>query len=134
MTETAMVQPSNYSIGYVSYSDIKEQFKKLQIPATETEVKKFIELADTKKQGYLDFRSFADIITNNMVEKMVPLPGDEETYLYKRDRVNLIPNASKIEENLRYHKTFTNKFNEIKDTLIPDKNMLLSTLEQILST
>ena len=112
--------------GYVSYDDVKEQFKKLQIPAKDAEVKKFIELADTKKQGYLDFRNFADVIRPNMVESLAPLPSDEETYLYKRDRLNLVPNAEKIREDIEYHKTFTNKFNEIKNQLVPDQNMLIS--------
>ncbi len=62
-----------------------------------------------------------------MPEKLLPRPEDEETYLYHRERLNVVPNAAKIQENIAYHKTFTSRFNEIKDRLEPDKNLLLST-------
>eukprot|EP01022_Parablepharisma_sp_SALTPOND_P002130 TRINITY_DN1087_c0_g1_i1.p1 TRINITY_DN1087_c0_g1~~TRINITY_DN1087_c0_g1_i1.p1 ORF type:complete len:796 (-),score=97.69 TRINITY_DN1087_c0_g1_i1:2456-4753(-) len=112
--------------GYISYIDIKEQFKKLKIPATNGEIKRFIDLVDGSKKGYLDFQGFASTITPNMADQLTPLPDNEETYLYKRDRLNLVPNAEKIRENLTFHKTFTNKFTEIRDKLLPDKNMVLS--------
>lgn len=121
-----MVRPLATLVGYVSYCDIREQFKKLQIQATDAEVTKFIELADPNKQGYLDFKSFATVIAADMVDKLTPLPNNEETYLYRRERMNVVPNAAKIQENMTYHKTFTSRFNEIKDRLLPDQNLLLS--------
>ena len=39
----------------------------------------------------------------------------------------LVPSMGKIQENIAYHKTFTEKFNAIKEKLVPDQNMLLST-------
>ena len=112
--------------GYVSYSDIKEQFKNLKIPVNESETRKFIELIDSSKKGYLDFRNFASVVTQNMAEQLVPLPNDSETYLYKRDRINVIPNGDKARENIMYHTTFNSKFAELRDKLLPDKNLLLS--------
>eukprot|EP01022_Parablepharisma_sp_SALTPOND_P014822 TRINITY_DN205_c0_g3_i4.p2 TRINITY_DN205_c0_g3~~TRINITY_DN205_c0_g3_i4.p2 ORF type:complete len:880 (+),score=100.64 TRINITY_DN205_c0_g3_i4:6240-8879(+) len=112
--------------GYVSYNDIKEQFKKLKIDATDSELKMFVELVDPNKQGYLDFRSFSTSITKTMADKLAPLPDDEETFLFRRTRQNLVPNAEKIQENLTYHRTFLNRFNEIKNRFVPDRNLLLS--------
>ena len=81
---------------------------------------------DSSKKGFLDFNKFENAISPNMVDSLVPLPNDEESYLYKKDRNNLVPNHAKIQENIAYHKSFTSRFTEIRDKLLPDKNILLS--------
>lgn len=60
-----------------------------------------------------------------MVDSLVPLPKTEDE-MFKTDRQNLVPSMGKIQENIAYHKTFTEKFNAIKEKLVPDQNMLLS--------
>ncbi len=110
----------------MSYADLKEQMKKMSIETNDAELKRFIDLVDTKRQGYLDFAAFSTGITKNMVDRLVPLPNDEETYLYRRTRQNLVPNGEKARENLMYHRTFTQKFNEIRDRFLPDPNLLHS--------
>jgi len=118
--------------GYISYNDVKEQFKKLKISSTDAEIKRFIEMADTQQQGYLDFRNFSAVVTPNMADSMVPLERNEENDLFKRDRQNLVPNMQKIQENINYHKTFTDKFNAIKEQFVPDQNMQLSKQNTII--
>eukprot|EP00826_Nyctotherus_ovalis_P047116 TRINITY_DN5378_c0_g1_i15.p1 TRINITY_DN5378_c0_g1~~TRINITY_DN5378_c0_g1_i15.p1 ORF type:complete len:702 (+),score=188.58 TRINITY_DN5378_c0_g1_i15:221-2326(+) len=112
--------------GYISHDDIKNQFKNLSVRATEEEIDKFIELVDPLKRGYLDFPKFSLTITPNMVEHLAPLDKTQENFLFKRNRPNLVPNRQKVEENIEYHKTFANRFIEIRDTFLPETNELLS--------
>lgn len=61
-----------------------------------------------------------------MADVLVPYEKNEENDMFKRERLNLVPSMGKIQENIAYHKTFTDKFNAIKEKLVPEKNMLLS--------
>ena len=107
--------------GYVSHKDIKDQFRKLKVNANDGEIAKFIELADPSNKGFIDLKDFSSLVTPNMVEHLVPVPADEENYLFRRDRLNLVPNKEKINENLIYQKTFCGKYKSIIDRLSPDK-------------
>ncbi len=118
--------------GYISYNDIKEHFVRLQIEASDSEIKRFIELVDPGKKGYLDFAHFATAVNKDMANTLVPLPTNPDTFLYHRDRSNLVPNGEKVRENIEFHKTFTARFCEIRDKLLPDQNMLLSIFAQFI--
>jgi len=117
--------------GYISYNDVKEQFKNLKVSATEPEIRRFMDLVDSKKVGYLDFNSFASAITQNMTENLLPLPKDSEDYIYKKDRQKLVPNGDLVKEQYDTAKAFTTKFKEVRDKFLPDKNLILSIFIRI---
>jgi len=112
--------------GYISYNDIKDQMKKLKVNLNDNELKQFIDYVDPLKKGFLDFNTFSTSITKTMADKLAPLPNTEENYLFRRTRQNLAPNREKLEENIKYHKTFLDKFNEIKNKFAPSKNEFIS--------
>jgi len=113
--------------GYISHDDIRKQFKNLHVKATEDEVNKFIELVDPGKKGYLDFLNFSLKISPNMVESLAPLENTLENNLFRRYRQNLSPNRLKVEENIEYHKTFANRFLEIRNKFLPEADLVPST-------
>jgi Ca2+-binding EF-hand superfamily protein len=112
--------------GYISHDDIKKQFKNLHVKATEEEVNRFIELVDPSKKGYLDFPSFSWKVSPNMVESLAPLENTLENNLFRRYRQNLVPNRLKLEENIEYHKTFANRFLEIRNKFLPETDSIFS--------
>jgi len=102
--------------GYVSYKDIKERFKKWNINLTDNELSRFIQLVDTNKKGYFDFSSFSTSITKTMAEDLIPLPEDRKIF-----KGNMGPNPIKVKEDIEYHKTFLTRYNQIRNTFIPEE-------------
>jgi len=115
------------SDGYVSYNDMKKHLNKLRVKVNDYELKKFISLIDPQKKGYLDFNSFASLITKTMADKLIPLENAENNFLYHRKRQNMTPNSMKVEENIEYHKNFLDKFNTIKAQFLPNDNTTTGT-------
>ena len=112
--------------GYVSYTDMKEQFKNLSINATDEEINKFIELADPNNNGYFNFTKFSCVITPNMVDQLSPLPDNEENNFYRRNRINVLPTHQKLIENMNYHKTYQAKLLDLREQFTQEKNMIRS--------
>ena len=105
---------------------MKKHLKEMKVTLNEAEFGNLTRILDPQDKGFLDFNTFAQTFTPLMSKTLVKENDDEETFLFKRDRQNLCPNREKIQENRKFNQTFGERFNNIRQTLLPDKNMLLS--------
>jgi hypothetical protein len=124
--EMVKLRVFNFKLGYVSYQDLEDHLKSLKVFVTKGEFNHLITLFDKEKKGFLDFKRFSTSITPKMSQNLVEDDQEDENYMFKKDRNFLIPSKDKVQDNLRFAKTFTEKMNAIKNTLLPDKDMILS--------